>query len=243
MTERGSFQYEDVDIPIKVIRERRRSVRAFLGKTGGILRVPVYLSETQFLDRKKWFLDWLKTQIDRQPQLLARYKTKTYHNGQHIHLNGKDYFLVLEKSDNKTSKARLEGDQVLITLSNQLKSSEKVPTIQKLLSKVIGQDQLLEIQDRVRQLNKRHFNQSIRDIQLRYKHSNWGTCSNNGKIILSTRLLFAPRAVQDYVIIHELAHLLEFNHSKRFWQIVAKADPAYKVHEKWLKENGSYCDF
>ena len=53
----------------------------------------------------------------------------------------------------------------------------------------------------------------------------------------------APRIVIDYVIIHELAHLVEANHSPRFWEEVTRVMPAYKEHEQWLKENGHLCDF
>jgi predicted metal-dependent hydrolase len=59
----------------------------------------------------------------------------------------------------------------------------------------------------------------------------------------SSRLLFAPQDVQDYVIIHELAHLIELNHSDAFWQLVADAMPNYSEKENWLKENGAACRF
>ncbi|MCB0682671.1 MAG: M48 family metallopeptidase, partial [Saprospiraceae bacterium] len=62
-------------------------------------------------------------------------------------------------------------------------------------------------------------------------------------INLSTRLLFAPPKVIDYVIIHELAHLVEMNHSRRFWDLVAAAMPDYEEQEKWLKKFGHRCDF
>jgi predicted metal-dependent hydrolase len=60
---------------------------------------------------------------------------------------------------------------------------------------------------------------------------------------LSTRLLFAPRFVQDYVILHELAHLIEMNHSDRFWALVERYMPNYPEAEKWLKVNRAKCDF
>jgi predicted metal-dependent hydrolase len=78
---------------------------------------------------------------------------------------------------------------------------------------------------------------------LKYNQTNWGSCSTRGNINLSTRLLFAPDDVIDYVIIHELAHLLEMNHSNRFWNIVKKAMPEYREKEVWLKKNGHLCDF
>jgi len=66
---------------------------------------------------------------------------------------------------------------------------------------------------------------------------------DHNNINLSTRLLFAPPPVIDYVIIHELTHLIEMNHSSKFWNIVKSIMPDYKQKEKWLKKNGKFCDF
>jgi len=95
----------------------------------------------------------------------------------------------------------------------------------------------------VHELNERHFQQPIDQVRLKYNHSNWGSCSNKGNINLSTRLLFAPPEVIDYVIIHELAHRLEMNHSPRFWKLVADAMPNYREQERWLKEHGKGLGF
>ena len=100
-----------------------------------------------------------------------------------------------------------------------------------------------EITRRVIELNRKHFQKPVKGVRLKYNHSNWGSCSRSGNINLSTRLLFAPPDVIDYVIVHELAHLVELNHSPRFWNIVEKAVPDYRDKEKWLKENRNLCDF
>ncbi|HRI62460.1 MAG TPA: M48 family metallopeptidase, partial [Saprospiraceae bacterium] len=83
----------------------------------------------------------------------------------------------------------------------------------------------------------------IKSVNLKYNHSNWGSCSAHNNVNLSTRLLFAPQDVQDYVILHELAHLVELNHSDRFWSLVQGYMPDYREKEKWLKLNRSKCDF
>lgn len=74
-------------------------------------------------------------------------------------------------------------------------------------------------------------------VTVRNQSTRWGSCSHAGRLSLNWRLVQLPRAVCDYVIIHELMHLQELNHSKRFWNLVAKACPDYKSHETWLKTN------
>ena len=92
-------------------------------------------------------------------------------------------------------------------------------------------------------INKHYFGHAVKSLRLKYNKSNWGSCSNSGNINLSTRLLMAPQWVLDYVIVHELAHMNEMNHSKKYWTIVEKVYPEYKKAEKWLKAYGSTCDF
>lgn len=65
----------------------------------------------------------------------------------------------------------------------------------------------------------------------------WGSCSTEGNLNFNWRLLLAPPEVLDYVVIHELAHLREMNHSKRFWAIVEAWCPEQKTHRKWLRLN------
>lgn len=67
--------------------------------------------------------------------------------------------------------------------------------------------------------------------------SRWGSCSRSGNIRLNRRLLWVPPQVRDYVIIHELCHRLEFNHSQRFWREVEKRCPDYQTHRAWLREH------
>ena len=77
-------------------------------------------------------------------------------------------------------------------------------------------------------------------ITIRCQKSRWGSCSGSGHLSLSCRLGLAPRFVADYVIAHEVAHLVEMNHSDAFWRVVAGLCPVYRKAELWLKKNAAY---
>lgn len=79
---------------------------------------------------------------------------------------------------------------------------------------------------------------SFRNIRIKDQKSRWGSCSSKENLNFNWRILMAPEPVCDYVIIHELCHLVHMNHSADFWQLVESLCPQYRQYRKWLRENG-----
>lgn len=79
---------------------------------------------------------------------------------------------------------------------------------------------------------------SFERISIRDQKTRWGSCSARGNLNFNWRLILAPSEVLDYVVVHELAHRREMNHSERFWKLVESVLPDYRERRKWLKENG-----
>ncbi len=75
-------------------------------------------------------------------------------------------------------------------------------------------------------------------VSIRNQRSRWGSCSKAGAVALNFRLVQTPPEVSDYVLIHELMHLRQQNHSRRFWRLVEAACPAFRDAERWLKVQG-----
>ena len=75
-------------------------------------------------------------------------------------------------------------------------------------------------------------------VTVRMQHTRWGSCSGKNHINLNALLVLFPTQVLDYVIVHELAHCFEHNHSARFWKLVETNMPDYKQAKQWLKEYG-----
>ena len=76
-------------------------------------------------------------------------------------------------------------------------------------------------------------------ITVRNQKTRWGSCSSKGNLNFNCLLMLAPPEVLDYVVVHELCHRKQMNHSKAFWLEVEKVLPDYKEARKWLKEEGS----
>ena len=75
-------------------------------------------------------------------------------------------------------------------------------------------------------------------ITIRNQKTRWGSCSSEKNLNFNWKLILAPPEVLDYVVVHELCHLKEMNHSKAFWDEVGKVMPEYETYKLWLKENG-----
>ncbi len=75
-------------------------------------------------------------------------------------------------------------------------------------------------------------------IQIKNYKAKWGSCSSRGELSFNWRLMLAPAEISDYVVVHEMCHLREMNHSNAFWQLVSQYCPDYKQHCHWLKEHG-----
>lgn len=230
-------------VPVHFYWERRSNVRFAIGKKGVLVRFPRGLSKKQEAFHLQRLKDWLKKSLLQQQGLLDHLAGKSYESGDRISVGERTYELRIVFEARKTMACRLEGKLLHIKLPREADEQAISRNMKRLLSKAIGQDFLPEIRRRVETINRKYFGEEIKEVKLRYNTSSWGNCHTNGTITLSTRLLFAPSEVIDYVIIHELAHLKVFDHSPEFWELVARAMPSYKRQEKWLKENYYQCDF
>jgi predicted metal-dependent hydrolase len=94
-----------------------------------------------------------------------------------------------------------------------------------------------ELPARLRALAATHGLQ-VGAVSIRNQRSRWGSCARNGNIALNFRLVQMPPAVCDYVLLHELMHIRQQNHSRRFWRLVESVCPDFRVAERWLRTTG-----
>lgn len=207
---------------------RSRNLRLKITAKGDVVvSAPPRVSEqiiTRFVHEHT---DWI---IKHQAQLKAKHKIS---NPDEVMIFGKTYQRQVEFDKLANSPVYITGETLHIHPVSRTEASAQ-RTLETFL-KATAQKYIIP---RTKQLAK-IMNTTYTTITLRDQKTRWGSCSSTGALNFNWRLVQYPPAVIDYVIVHELAHRTEMNHSARFWAIVAKYDPEYPAHRRWLKKNGS----
>ena len=239
-----SLVYDGVTVPIKVRKERRPNIRySITGKSINVL-IPKGIINKSVNHILKEVEEWARVEFTKNPGLLNRFRVIVYENGEFIRVFGKDFqLLIFEEKRKGLSGKVVENQRIELRVPRGAEQNLLHKAIGQLLSRVLSDFFHKDIVKRVQYYNQTYFQEKIESIRLKNNQSNWGSCSSKKNINLSSRLLFAPLEVLDYVIVHELAHLKEMNHSSRFWKIVRDVMPDYEDKELWLKEHGHTLKF
>ncbi len=157
-----------------------------------------------------------------------------FSHGDVVSAMGREFEILLVPSPRFGS--RMEGRR--IEIRGDLAHPGAARKVSEIARKRIVDALMPQLEERVRILNERHFKAGISSLTVRDTTSRWGSCSREGDISLSFRLLFMPAEILDYVIVHEIAHTRYRSHGKRFWELVGRAVPDYRERRRWLRENG-----
>ncbi|AKM81553.1 MAG: hypothetical protein UT13_C0001G0593 [Candidatus Pacebacteria bacterium GW2011_GWF2_38_9] len=182
--------------------------------------IPEFIIKKFVESQKEWIENNLAKSKKQQAEI----------NHDEILIFDKKYQLVINNSAEKIG-VEVRGEKIFV---NNL--SEKTPSkIKKQLEEFLKKTAFKYIGTRIQILSKK-MGVTYNRLALREQSSRWGSCSSRGNLNFNWRLVHYPPAIIDYVIIHELAHRLELNHSKKFWEIVKKHDSEYLIHKGQLRK-------
>lgn len=156
-----------------------------------------------------------------------------FENGMEI---GKSHKLLVKRG--ATTSVKRWGQQILVILAPDAEMTD--PTIDRMIRDVITSALRLEAKSYLpKRLEFMAEKLGCHYDRVRFSHAGgrWGSCSSSGTISLNIALMKLPFEIIDYVIIHELCHTKQMNHSQKFWSLVEDADPSYKLHRKMLKSH------
>ena len=206
-----------------------RSVKLSVGVDGS-LRASIPYYSPEFAVRRL-----VNCNRDEIRKMLATHNAKnSYQDGDLI---GKTHTLFLRKFSGEEIKISNEGNQILVQIpqgvafDNPLVQSE----IRKTVSKILRKQAKAYLPRRIDFLAEK-YGFSFEKLRFSHTGTRWGSCSSSGTISLNIALMNLPHHLIDYVIIHELCHTRQMNHSSKFWQEVEKYCPDYKKYVQEIKQ-------
>lgn len=212
----------------RLVRSRRKSIALIVHPDGSLeVRAPLALPEPairEFVIRNAAWITKKKEHARRNPPPPAR----AFHAGETLLLHGQAYPLRIVRS---------QRPALQFTNGEFLLAASAMPTARQTFTRWYRAEAARHIPQRLQALAARH-GFTYKKMRLSSARTRWGSCSTLGTISISWRLVMAPEAILDYVIIHELVHTRIHNHSRLFWDGVAAILPDYKTRRAWLKKNG-----
>jgi len=211
----------------KIIRSKRRSIALIVNQDASlIVRVPLKTS-LEYIDRlvaKK--ISWIKEKQALAINNYAKNKPKEFINGEVFLYLGDHYHLKITDMHSNISLIDF------LYLPQSMQANAK-----KCLIMWYKAQALEKLKERVN-LYSTMTGLKYKSIKVTGAEKRWGSCSAKGGLCFNWRLIMAPLSILDYVVVHELVHIEEKNHSSSFWGKLRTIMPDYENKRKWLKKNG-----
>jgi predicted metal-dependent hydrolase len=219
-------------LQVELIRSsKRRTLTLEVRPCGVRARAPWRMPESDIREFIRNKSVWIQKTQESLPPPLPELELA---QGAPILLNGKTYSLVVV---NQRGLVQVENEKILVPISRTHLSEHE--TIKRKLVAWLKAEAQRSLDELV-SVNLAHMLPDCANpkIRIRDYRRRWGSCDHRGSLSFNWRIIMAPVEIQNYIVVHEIAHLSEFNHSSRFWSIVARQDPQWKMHQNWLTKNG-----
>src|SRR4030042_6911781 len=211
-------------------RKRRKTISLHIKKDGKIVvyapyHTPKWEIEKFFNEKESWIVE-KRSEKERS----IKEAEKAFISGEKFLFLGELYPLEIQ-DNNKEPPLKLSFGKFVLDKNH-------IEEARDLFIKWYKEEAKERIIGRIDYYSKRLqlFPKGVKITSAKYR---WGSCSRDDRLSFSWRMIMASFSIVDYILIHELVHIKEKNHSKRFWNYLESVHPDYKKHRLWLKENGS----
>ena len=223
------------DIEYTLVRNRRKTASIYIERDGKVsVLVPEDLTNLQIDDLLEAKRKWIYQNLAEWQDLNARRVQRDYVNGEGFLYLGRNYRLKLV-SDLAEPLMLKDGYFCLRTTNGS------VPDADAVFKAFYREKGLVRIPLRVDYF-KTKMDVEPKSIKVQELKNRWASCTPGGNLNFHWKCLMAPLTIIDYIVVHELTHLIHRNHTAKFWNQVDKVMPDYQARKDWLKENGAGMD-
>lgn len=227
------YTYEGKTIELNVIYKKRKTFGIYIDVYGNIeARVPKNTNESQILQMVEEKFEWIYKKSNEMKERTKGFQKKTYLQGEMFMYLGNEYPIqIIETIELDKNNASIEEGilKVYVKTYEDKQVQEALKRFYYQKGKALINKRILYYQQKLKVKPK--------SFKLSSNKSNWGTCNSKGELTFNWRLIMAPIEVIDYVVVHEMCHLLHMNHDRSFWRLVGKILPNYEAYQNWLKDS------
>ena len=211
-------------------KKRRKTISLHIKEDGKIVIYTPYCTPKweieKFIEEKEsWIIGKMSEREKRTKEV-----EKTFLPGEKFLYLGEGYPLEIQESSNR-------GAPLTLAFGKFILSHDRIGEARDLFCHWYKKEAKEKITERVDHYGNR-FQLLPEEIKITSARSRWGSCSRDNRLSFSWRIIMASLTIIDYVLIHELVHIREKNHSQKFWNYLESVLPDYRKHRSWLRENG-----
>lgn len=229
-----SFRYKDEKIEYKIIYSNRKTMEISIEPPDKItVRAPIRLPKYKIVERLTEKGDWILKHLNNFKTIDYKPTNREFINGEKLLYLGIEYDLIIcEYYLSQKPGVYIEEGCIVVNFKENNKDD-----IKKGLELWYRKEALNYILGSIKQYEN-SLNKIPKDIVVKEQKKRWGSCTYDNRLLFNWRCVMArPKAV-DYVILHEMCHIVHKDHSKNFWNLVESIMPSYKEEKQWLKING-----
>ena len=227
--------FEGIEIPVRVVETSNRNAYARIRDMEAIITIPKKLNGKERERVVYKLARSLQRSLDHNPGKMMGFRRQRFHEGQVLSMPG--YFVSLHISEGMSRfSSRISSNKltVLVPKGVAQDSDQAIRYMHKAVSRTFTP----MLQRLVSQIGRDSFGTEIGTVRIGKGMTVLGSCDMRNNITLNARLLAMGGYALEYVIVHELAHTMQHNHSRKFWKLVESAMPDYRERRKWIYAEG-----
>lgn len=228
-----SYELNNKTIHYEMNYKKRKTLGIYFDSYGNIeLRAPRDTEASVIVRFLEMHFEEIETKQKQIKAQLKGQKVRTYEMGEQFLYLGKDYPIKVTLN-HEGAEDRVAFDGVRLEVLCQ---TDHKAYVQKLMKRFYYQKCKAVVESRIKYFQPR-FKEKPRSIRISDDSATWGTCNGSREMTFNWKLAMAPEGVIDYIVVHEMCHMVHLNHDRSFWRLVGKHMPEYEISEQWLSKS------
>lgn len=223
------FQY-------RIVRTNRQRTASISVKEDAVqVTVPNTLAKEKIQQIVSKKTRWIKEKLDYYRQTRIQSKPKEYVSGEAFPYLGRNYRLKILSG--KLARIKLKEGRLVVHIPKEFSREEKAAAVKELLTEWYQERALAKLKEKAGKLAVK-IGVVPKSIEIKTYKSRWGSCTKKREVFFNWHVVMAPNRIVDYVVAHELVHLIHHDHGKAYWKKLKSIFPDYLECKEWLKANG-----